>query len=140
MNNDAQNLELFIRLLAESGLSKDRAFFWIEKLKNDNFSEEDETIFKAELEEQLSQLKTAIAVTEVQLKEREDALQKREADALPYLADLDAVQQQKQETEAENYKKALGEGEKQAMGQMEQIRGGQNAEEMDAIRKRLGKG
>jgi len=135
---DKEQLEQFIKLLSTSGLPEDRIDYWIDKVRTDSFTEEDEGLFVDELREHLNNVEEAIAVTEIQLEEANSKMEKQEEKALPFLKNLAQNQPEANEKELQAYKNELAEGEKQFMGQLEEIRTITGSDEMAKIRKKLG--
>jgi hypothetical protein len=136
MQDDTQ-IKQFFKLLKDSGLDPERQMFWLNKIADGNFNEDDEKEFLRELREHLDDLDGAIAETDMEIEEHKLEEAKMEKEALPYLSQLSAKQQQFYDEQNGEYKNVVLTAEKNMMNKIEKIRGNKTSSEIDAIRKML---
>lgn len=138
--NDKQIIYDFLDALEQSGLQEDRKVYWMARIASPDFSEVDEKAFEAEMQAQMDGLTDDIRFLEFE----NDSLKARKtellAEALPPLQKMVKEAPALMDEEFSRFKEGVLDDEKVAMDEIEGLRGEKESEEMEAIRKRLGKG
>ena len=135
---DKDQVLKFIDLIAKSGLPQARQKFWIQMLKDDGFTAEQEQIFIRELEEHRKDIAVAMKATEEDIEELNVELDELEEESLPYLKLVADKQDEFQEKELAEYKVDIMTGEKKMMDKIENIRVSGEEAEIEKLRKKLG--
>lgn len=128
----------FIELLFQTGLAEDRIFYWLHAFQNKNFSVTDEEVFFDEIRAHLARIQNTLTAFEDNLTENQSVIRKNEAELLPYLLDLEQKQASFYDKNFFEYKNSLIEGEKSALGAIENIRNSKGNTEIEYLRKKLG--
>ncbi len=139
MTPQQQFLDL-LKNLEESSLPVDRKKYWVDKLLSGTFTDEDGKLFLDEMAAQISNMDYATKVTEADLAAKEAQLKALQDKMLPLLKAYaqDFPQMMADRTNA--YKKELKEAESEMMKELQDVRGSQNQEDIEAIRKKLASG
>ena len=135
--DDKTLIRNFLELLDKTGFPDDRKKYWLERLGSDEPGPDDEKNFTDELRAHLKTLDEAIGFTEAQIEADRAKIEALDTQALPYLQRLAQAQPEYYEQESARYKKEILAAEKQMMTEVEGVRGQSQAEEIEAIRKKL---
>lgn len=135
---ERDQLEQLVKAIMQSGMAEARVRFWLDKIENEDFSKEDIDAFKKEFEEHARSLDEAVAVNEIEQDDADKEVEMREKEAVPFLAKLNEEQDAFYKKEMEDLKGELAETEAEMMTELENVRGGDEAAQMENIRKRLG--
>jgi hypothetical protein len=134
---EPDKIQLFFKLLTESGLPEGRIIFWLNRFKSGRFSEDDSRTLTHELMDHLDNIDKAEKALEEDREEAKKKLAKLEADMLPYLQKLAAEQPKANDDQIKEYKDTILAAEKEMTSGIEKIRTSKQTAEMEAIRKKL---
>jgi hypothetical protein len=132
-----QLIQNFLEMLDKSGFPDERKRYWISRLGSEESNPDDERLFTEELQAHLKTLDDAIELTEAQISSDQARIAAMDAEALPYLQRLADAQPAYYEQAGATYRKDVLTAEKQMMTEVEGVRGQSQAEEIEAIRKKL---
>ena len=129
----------FLEYLDQSGLPEDRKAFWMERIVSPDFKEEDEQAFEDEMQAHIEGLETNIDFLEFENKALEEKKKRLLEKAGPSIQTMAKEAPALLEAEFKGYKSDVLDAEKSANDEIEGLRSSKESEEMEAIRKRLGK-
>lgn len=138
--NDNNMIPQFLDLLDQSGLPEDRKEYWVGMIASPDFSEADVQDFEAEIQAHMEGLNEDIRFLEFERESLQTEKTRLLTDALPSLQEMSKEASALMEDEFDEFKEEILASEKIAMNEIEGVRGEKESEEIEAIRKRLGKG
>jgi hypothetical protein len=135
--HDQDKIKQFFNLLTESGLDKERIIYWLNRFKNDEFTDKDGVILTQELKDHLTKLDGAIVETEEDIVRKKAVEDKLDSSSISYLEKIAAHQANEYEAEEAEYKNSILGAEKNMSGEIESMRNAKTNDEIAALRKKL---
>lgn len=124
----------FLNLLVESGLPQDRIEFYLNRIKNRLFNEEDRQNLIKEVDTHIAQLDETISGMEAIVAEKQAQVDNHQKEILPYVEKIAELQPEIQKQELEDYKRELGEAEKVYLSKLENVRHQNEEKQMASLK------